>query len=385
MRVALDRGHLLDARASVTLTWVVAILSLITGIANIGQPYLVGPFEAFIPTPIQRTAGFTGTLTGFLMILTALGMRRRLHVAWRATVVLLPLTAVQGLVQSSPWSLPLVVVSLVAIPHVLSNRGRFDRPVELTTAQIAAIAALVGAQAYGTVGAYVLRDEFDGVDSLVDALYFTVVTSSTVGYGDIVAQTEMARLFGLTVILVGMGSFAFALGTVLGPLFQARIVATFERMTEQQLESLSDHVIVLGYGELTEPILTELGGTTVVVITLDGERAATLSDRGYHVLHGDPADEETLNRVDLNSARAIVVATADDGDDALAILTVREHAPSIRIVAAATDRENVEKLRRAGADSVISPATIGGRILARSALGDDASESRLNELLNERP
>ena len=379
-----ERGHLLDVRLSVTLTWTVAVLSLITGIANIGTPYLVGPLAGIVPDAIQRTAGFTGALTGFLMLLTAIGMRRRLRLAWKGTVILLPLTAIQGLVQSSPWSIPLIVVSLLALPHVLRNRRRFDRTTSLSTAQIAAAAALVGAQAYGTAGAYVLRDEFRGLDTPFDAFYYALVTASTVGYGDVTPETQTARLFGTTVLIVGTATFAFALGTLLAPAVEARISAALGRMTDEQLALLEDHVIVLGYGDLTESILNELDGTDVVVVTRDTDRAAALTGRGYHTLTGDPTDESVLDRVGIDDALAIVMATDDDGDDALAVLTARQRAPEIRIVAAATDRSNVPKLRRAGADTVLSPAAIGGRLLARSALGEEDDEELVDRLLGER-
>jgi voltage-gated potassium channel len=156
-------------------------------------------------------------------------------------------------------------------------------------------------------------------------------------------------------------------------------------MTESQLELLEDHVLVLGYGELTEPLLNELDAsdTDFVVVAPRTERLDALRERDYLVVAGDPSDEETLARTRLADARAVVVATNNDAEDALSVLTARQLHPEIRIVAAATDDENVEKLRRAGADSVISPAAIGSHLLAQSALGRDDTEAIANQLLEE--
>jgi voltage-gated potassium channel len=108
-----------------------------------------------------------------------------------------------------------------------------------------------------------------------------------------------------------------------------------------------------------------------------------LSERDVDVLTADPSDEETLRRASVEDARAVVVATVNDAEDALAILTARQLNPEVRIVAAANHTENVTKLKRAGANTVISPATIGGKLLVRSALGEAGTEEAAEELVQE--
>ncbi|WP_435176110.1 NAD-binding protein [Halorussus sp. AFM4] len=385
MEAGTRRGWV-GVRLAVTLTFAVAVLSIATGVSSIGftAASTRNLFGGGIPQWAQETAGFTGTLTGFLMLASALGMRRGLRVAWYSTALLLPLTAVQGLVQSSPYSLPLVVVSLASLPVVALARHRFDRELDLSTTQLAALAALAGVQVYGTTGTYALADHFQNVETPLDAFYYTLVTASTVGYGDLTPTTQTGRLFGMTVVVLGTASFAIALASLLGPAIEARLATALGRMTESQLELLEDHVIVLGYGDLTEPILAELDGQTeFVVVTPEPQRATELGDRGFKVLRADPSDQEPLRRVGIDEARAVVAATNNDAEDALAVLTARQLNPDIRIVAAATDRENVDKLRRAGADSVISPTTIGGHLLVRSALGSDGMEGVADRLSGE--
>jgi voltage-gated potassium channel len=366
----------LGARATILLPTLVAVLSFATGVINISDVTVSGPLAVYIPETIQRTAGFTGALTGFSLLLSVVGLRRRLRAAWYLTVVLLPISAVQGLVQSSAFSLPLVALSLVSLPTMLLNRHRFTRDIDLTTAQLAAGAALVGAQVYGTAGTYALRDEFGSVSTLTDAFYYSIVTASTVGYGDLTPQTQQAKLFAMSVVVLGTASFAIALGSLLGPAIEQRLSEALGRMTDAQLDLLEDHVLVLGYGDMTEPVLEEFADTVdYIVITEDKDAASRLQQRDIPVLTADPSDEDPLIRAGIADARAVVVATSDDAQDALAILTANNLNPDVNIVAAAAERENIEKLRRAGADTVISPMVIGGHLLVQSALGQKGMES----------
>ncbi|ELZ07548.1 NAD-binding protein [Natrialba aegyptia] len=371
-------------RAVVVLALVIALLSVATGILRIDQEAAdFGPIAPHVPLAVQEAVGFTGALTGFLMVASALALRRGLRAGWWATLLLLPLTAIQGLLQASQYSLPLVVLSLISMPTLLLTRKRFDRSLSLTTTQLAAGGALVGVQAYGTFGAYALRDDFDGIEHLLDAFYFTLITSSTVGYGDIGPETAEAQLFTMSVVVLGVASFGIAIGALVGPAIQDRISKTLGMMTDSELELLDDHVLVLGYGDLTEPIVTELDATgeQFLVVTENESATGSLTDRDIRVLDANPSDEEPLQRAKIEDARAVLVATNDDARDALAVLTARELRPDIRIVAAATDRENTPKLERAGADDVISLAELGGHLLVRSALGSDESPvvSRLLE------
>ena len=375
------RSGVFGGRAAILLTTAVGTLSILTGIANIGTEATVVPVIDIAPSWMSQAAGYSGAMTGFVLLLGAFGLRRQLRVAWLGTLVLFPITALQGIVQSSLLSIPLVVLSILSIPTVFLNRHRFDRPLSLSPSQTAAAAAVLGSQLYGTVGAFALREQFVEIETVTDAIYFTLVTSSTVGYGDITPQTELARWFTMTVVVVGAASFAAAIGALLGPAIERRLARTLGRMTEQRFDLLEDHIVVLGYGDLIEPILEELGQASIVIVTPDASRADALRTAGYDVLTGDPSDDAVLERVGIKAAKAVVAATDSDADDAFAIMTARELAPEVRIVAAATDRDNVKKLRRAGAETVISPQVIGAHLLVQSALGTAGIEAIAEELL----
>lgn len=367
-----------NPRMAVWLTTAVALLSLVTGVIYIGSPTVIPPLEPVLPDEVRAVAGFTGAVTGFLLLASATGLRHGLRVAWYTTLIFLPLAAVQAVIQSSPFSVPLLALAVGAIPIVYLHRPAFDRETELGESQIAAAAALAGVLAYGTVGSFAIRDQYGRIDTLLDAFYYTIVTASTVGYGDAVPQTQVARLFTISLVILGTTGFVLAAGVLLGPLLESRFRRALGKMTTTELERLSDHVLVLGYGDLTESILHDLGERTdVLLITTDEAAATRLRERDVSVIVEDPTDEELLEAVHLDRARAALVATDSDGDDALAVLTARRMEPAVLIVAAATNQQNVEKLRDAGADVVISPAAIGSRMLASAAL--EGEEPDLDE------
>lgn len=139
---------------------------------------------------------------------------------------------------------------------------------------------------------------------------------------------------------------------------------------------MEDHVVVLGYGYLTRPVLDKLGvRVEYVFVATDAELAERLRGRGYSVIEAESVNEEALEEADIDGARAVVVASESDAEDALAILTARDTNPGVEIIAVASNSENAEKLRRAGADTVVSPAQIVGKLLVESALtGEDTSE-----------
>ena len=379
-----SRREWVTVRASILLTFAVAILSIIVGLIHISTGGVEGQLAAFVPPAIRRTVGFTGTLTGFAMLGSAYALKQRFRIAWYATVVLLPVTAIQGLLQVSPFSIPLVAVSVLSVPALLYNRARFDRSFTPSPTQLAAGIALLTAISYGTLGSYALRDEFSGIVTLTDAFYYTIVTASTVGYGDVTANTELGKLFSISVLLVNVAAFAVALGVLLTPAIEAQLSKALGRMTESQFNLLDDHVILLGYGDLTEPIIENLGDDTgFAVVTTNETAARRLSDRDIAVLTAEPSDEAPLKQVGIDDARAAIAATENDAQDALSILTANQLNDDLTLLAAAMQRENVAKLRHAGADRVISPAEIGGRLLANSAIGKGDAETGAKQLLGE--
>ncbi|MDB2239484.1 voltage-gated potassium channel [Halorubrum ezzemoulense] len=362
-------SYIKSTKGIVQLVAVLSVLSIVTGVATLTGAAKINFIADQLPLSATESAGFTGSLTGFLLFLTSYGLRRRWRAAWYVSLFLVPTVTIQGVLQSSVFSTPLVLLSLVVFVILLSKEGVFDRNVTLTDTQIAAGLALVGAQAYGTIGTYSLRNEFRGIDTLLDAFYFTIVTGSTVGYGDAtpIPESGFARLYALSVLIVSTATFAVALGTLLTPAIENRFTEALGMTDDAELDQLSDHIIVAGNDQLTAPIIDNLQRDCSILVISDTDAPQSFTESDVLELHGSRTSNETFERARLDTARAVVIATEDDAEDIMTAITVRKQDDDIWIVAAATNNENIEKFRFVGANTIISPALVGGELLAESA------------------
>jgi voltage-gated potassium channel len=364
------------AKTAVLSAGAAAVLTFVAGLSHLSQGGVTptGPLAGSLPPGTVGVVPLASILVAFLLTVVAVGLRSRYRLAWYGALACFPALLGPALVTGAASDAVPALVGVVGLGLVVANRASFDRAVELTPFQTTALLAFVAVQVYGTVGTYAMREHFVGVATVTDAFYYIVVTGTTVGYGDATPTTQVTKLFTLSVIVLGTGAFTVATGSLIIPAIESRISSAFGTMTASELTLLEDHVLVLGHGELTEPLLDELAATTdVVVVTPDADAAAGLDDRDVNVLTADPTDEGPLRDARIDAAQGVVVATDDDARDALAVVAARQASPDARIVAAATDQRHVDKLEAVGADTVISPSVIGGRLLGRSVLGDDGS------------
>lgn len=371
------------AKTAVLLTAFTAILSFVTGLSTLSQDVLVleGPIAALLPD-VTGLVRFVGVISAFLLGIFAYGLQKRKRLALYLTLGTLPLIGTLPLLTLQATHMPLLLLVLVTLPILATNRRQFDQVIDLSGLQIAALSSIVAVVAYGTIGSYAIRDQFMELNSWSDAFYYVLVTIATVGYGDITPLTDEAKWFSLSIIVLGTGAFTVAIGALVGPAIEKRMANAFGNMTLSGLNILEDHVLVLGYGDITESLLDELDDEReVVVITPDPDDAAELDDRDFNVLTADPTDEQTLHDARIEAASGVVVATRDDAQDVLSVLATRQANPDVRIVAAANHQKNVQKLEEVGADDVVSPMAIGGRILGQSILGKKSSD----ELFADRP
>lgn len=365
------------AKTAVLLTGFVAVLTFVTGLSNLSQPGVTydGPLAAVVPGD-PGFVQFTGVLIAFVLAGLVFGLQRRKRLAWYLTLAVLPLVTLLPLTTVQTTDVPLLLSIVVTLPLLLVNRGAFNQRIELSSLQIASLSSIVGVVLYGTIGSYTLQDQFSEIDTWSDSLYYVIVTIATVGYGDITPLTTEAKWFSVSVILFGTGAFTVAIGSLVVPAIEKRMAAAFGNMTPSELSLLEDHVLVLGHSDITESLLDELGNEVdVVVVTPDADEASELNDRDVNVLTDDPTHEETLRDARIDDASGVVVATRDDANDVLSVLAARRSNPEVRIVAAANDRQHVDKFEEVGADEVISPMEIGGRLLGRSILEKAPVES----------
>ena len=212
-----------------------------------------------------------------------------------------------------------------------------------------------------------LVDHHDGDVSFSDVVYFTMITITTVGYGDITPVTPRARLIdALIVTPVRIAVWLMFLGTA----YQLIIRRYMEDYRMATLKAgLQGHIIVCGFGNTGTAAVKELlaKGTDpakILVVDHDEVRARAATGYGVVALQEDCAQEATLKDAVLEKAKALIIAAGRDDTSALILLTARHLNPMIRIIVSAKEEENIKLFRQGGANSIVAPATFGGYALA---------------------
>jgi voltage-gated potassium channel len=218
----------------------------------------------------------------------------------------------------------------------------------------------------GTAG-YVLIERW----SIWDAFYMTVITITTVGYREVHTLSRAGEAWTVVVLLTGVGVFFFSFTLFMTLLSEGQWTARRERRRlARMLDELTDHFIVCGYGRLGEIVARELArhGVPFVVIERSAERTHAAMDHGYVTVEADASNEDVLRRVRVDRARGLIAAVSTDAENVYAVLSARLMKPDLFIVGRAETDDARVKLKRAGADRVISPYHIGGVQLAQTAL-----------------
>lgn len=214
-----------------------------------------------------------------------------------------------------------------------------------------------------------LRDNVDGAISFVDVLYFTMITVTTVGYGDIVPVTPQSRLFDTFVVTpIRLFVWLIFLGTAYDFLFKR----VWERWRMSVIQNgLSGHVVVAGYGESGREAVRELirrGTDRRDIVVIDPRPAAVAAgeEAGVAVMEADATHNATLEAVHLARACAMIVVAGRDDTSILIVLTARRIAPDVPISVVVRAEDNQPLAHQAGANTVINPASFAGLLLAGS-------------------
>jgi voltage-gated potassium channel len=196
-----------------------------------------------------------------------------------------------------------------------------------------------------------------------DALFMVVITISGVGYGEVRhLGTTGERVHSMIVIALGIVAVAYTVAGFVQFLAEGEIqrVLGYQRM-HRQIDMLSGHTIVAGFGRIGELVCHELAAADLpfVIIELSHERATEIEPRGFLYLLGDATDEKVLTEAGLLRAKTLVTAMPSDAENVFITLTARQLAPDVEIISRAEQATTLKKLRQAGADHVVLPAVIG--------------------------
>jgi voltage-gated potassium channel len=229
----------------------------------------------------------------------------------------------------------------------------------------------------------------------MDALYMTIITLTTVGYGEVNTVGEMGRLFTVALLLIGVSFFVFVTSNIIQFLVEGRIrLVLGRRKLDTQINKLSDHFIICGYGRIGRVLTRYLiqRYIDVVIIEKSPDRSHRMDEDGVLYLIGEATNEKLLERAGIHRARGMVTAVATDADNVFLVLIAKQLNPNLFIVARASQNSAKKTLEAAGADKVISPYDLGARRMAHAilrptvikflelAFADDTTDIQLEEV-----
>lgn len=209
--------------------------------------------------------------------------------------------------------------------------------------------------------------------SLFDGLYMTMITLATIGYGEVHPLSALGRAFTMVLIVIGVGLVANGFSTLTAFWVEGSVSDVWERRRmERQIGALRDHVIVCGGGQTGRHITDELAkaGRPFVVVEIDEARRQAIARGGHDILTiaGDATDVEVLRRAGVERAFGLAACMPSDKDNLFTLLTARELNPTMRIVTRLISDDAHSRLRKVGADAVVSTARIGALRIASEML-----------------
>src|SRR5678815_3576352 len=229
--------------------------------------------------------------------------------------------------------------------------------------------AVFAAIAFGTVIFHLLEGW-----SILESLYVTVQTLTTVGYGDVTPRTALGRFFATVFMIVGVGVVLYALTSTVQSIVHSELFARYGH--SRKVSKLRDHFIICGAGRVGAHLIRSLRAVDGIflVIESDQRKCEALMDMNIPVLIRDATLEESLIEAGVEHARGLASCLPDDADNVYVVLTARDLNPHLHIVARAAEEQAESKLIRAGANRVVAPTLIGGHRMAmaltKPAVGD---------------
>ncbi|MDO1528542.1 voltage-gated potassium channel protein [Fulvimonas sp. R45] len=311
-------------------------------------------------------------LIGGGMLTMALGLLLRSRLAWTMALLLEVLGAASLLLDAhAHHGHVLLAYFVLVLAALLAAWRQFDRS-SVAASTLFALTSVAMLLLYATFGSYYLGADFKPqITDLVTALYYAMVTMSTVGYGDITPQTTEAKLFTVSVIVLGVAVFATSLTAVIAPMVSRSLQRIVNRKANRMKRE--NHFVVIGNSPLAINTWRELAGrgqpvTRVLRQAPDGDVAETTD-----VVVGDPGSVDVLRQAGADKANAVLAMLDDDSENAFVVLAARELGGGARTVAAVNDARHLGRIKLVQPDVVIAPQILGGELAAMLMCGEEVT------------
>ena len=229
----------------------------------------------------------------------------------------------------------------------------------------------------GTFGYWILLDKKFG---LFDCFFMTFITITTIGFDEVIPLQEYAgaRMFTVIVAMAGIGFITYFVSTFAAAIIEGYIRQNYQKSKMEKLISqLSKHYIICGLNPYTKKVIEEMdeAGRDHIIVDPDGEKLEDIrkSLKKECFMEGDPTEDETLQKAGIGTSSGVFAATEDDNTNLVISLSAKRLNPGIRVIAFCFDRKNLEKIKLAGADKVVSPTNIGGMRMASEMIRPDVT------------
>ncbi len=205
----------------------------------------------------------------------------------------------------------------------------------------------------------------------LDALYMTVIGVTTVGFGEVHPLGPAGRVFTMVMLFTGVGTVLYILSAMTQTVVEGKLREVMGRRSQlRQIRALKGHYIVCGYGRIGALVTDMLreNGQKVVVVESSEEITRYLEEERVLYVLGSATEDETLFAAGIDRARGLVATVSSDADNVFIVLSAKQIRPDLLVIARATEPGSERKLKRAGADKVVSPYFIGARRIAQTVL-----------------
>jgi voltage-gated potassium channel len=201
----------------------------------------------------------------------------------------------------------------------------------------------------------------------LDSFFMTVITMTTIGYGEVNPLSETGRIFTIGLIVIGVITASFAVTTII-EVFTSKefLMRIRNRRRRKALEQISNHCVICGFGRMGRSLASELQarGSAVVAIDPQDDAIERCQQLGVPAIQGNAANEGVLHQAGIERANSLVASTGSDAENVFIVLTAKSIRPDLQIISRCHVEDSIPKLAKAGADTVISPYTIAGRRIA---------------------